>query len=136
MFRQAAAIDLQREPGGPLERRYLDFIYQPIFDDQGEITGIFAEGHDVTEQVQGQAQLAFNEESLRLATSAADVGIWDLDLTTDHLTWCDRTKAMFGISPGTPCSMDDFYAGLHPDDLAGDHRRLCLRARSSAPRHL
>jgi hypothetical protein len=31
----AAAIDLQREPGGALERRYLDFIYQPIFDDDG-----------------------------------------------------------------------------------------------------
>ncbi|MDB5470454.1 MAG: multi-sensor hybrid histidine kinase, partial [Caulobacter sp.] len=64
-----------------------------------------------------QAQLALNEESIRLATSAAGVGIWDLDLTTDHLTWCDRTKAMFGISPGTPCSMADFYAGLHPDDF-------------------
>ena len=113
----AAAIDLRREPGGPLERRYLDFIYQPISDENGEITGVFAEGHDVTNQVQSQAQLAFNEESFRLATSAAEVGIWDLDLTTDHLTWCDRTKAMFGISPGMPCSMADFYAGLHPDDL-------------------
>ena len=113
----AAAIDLRREPGGPLERRYLDFIYQPISDENGEITGIFAEGHDVTNQVQSQAQLAFNEELFRLAISAAEVGIWDLDLTTDHLTWCDRTKAMFGISPGTPCSMTDFYAGLHPDDL-------------------
>jgi PAS domain S-box-containing protein len=113
----AAAIDLRREPGGPLERRYLDFIYQPIFDEDGEITGIFAEGHDVTKQVQGQAQLAFNEESIRLATSAADVGIWDLDLISEHLTWCDRTKAMFGISPSMPCSMADFYGGLHPDDL-------------------
>ena len=113
----AAPINLQRTPGGPLERRYLDFIYQPIVGDQGEITGIFAEGHDVTEQVEGQAQLALSEESLRLATLAADVGIWDLDLTKDLLTWCDRTKAMFGISPGTPCSMRDFYAGLHPDDL-------------------
>ena len=103
--------------GAPLERHYLDFIYQPIFDDHGEITGIFAEGHDVTKQVQGQAELSLNEESLRLATSAAGVGIWDLDLTTDQLTWCDRTKAMFGISPDTPCSMADFYAGLHPDDL-------------------
>ena len=59
----AAAIDLRREPGGPLERRYLDFIYQPISDENGEITGVFAEGHDVTNQVQSQAQLAFNEES-------------------------------------------------------------------------
>ena len=132
---KAAPIDLEREPGCPLERRYIDFIYQPIFDVAGQITGIFAEGHDVTDQVRDQAQLAINEESLRLATSAADIGIWDLDLTAEHLTWCDRTRAMFGISPGAPCSMADFYAGLHPDDLdeiskafatALDHRNRAI----------
>ena len=58
-----------------------------------------------------------SEESLRLAAEAADVGTWDLDLTTDVLTWSDRTKAMFGISGDAPVSMADFYAGLHPEDL-------------------
>ena len=33
----------------PKELR-LDFIYEPIRDDQGRITGIFAQGHDVTER--------------------------------------------------------------------------------------
>ncbi len=61
-------------------------------------------------------QLVLSEESLRLATEAAEIGTWDLDLKTDILTWSDRTKAMFGISPDVPCSMADFYAGLHPDD--------------------
>ena len=113
----AAQIDLRRTADGPLERRYLDFIYQPILDHRGEVSGIFAEGHDVTDLIEAQEQLALREESFRLATAAADVGTWDLDLETGILTWCDRTKAMFGISPGVPCSMDDFYAGLHPDDL-------------------
>ena len=63
-----------------------------------------------------EARLALSEESLRLSTDAAEVGAWDFDLTTDVLTWSDRTKAMFGISPEVPCSMHDFYAGLHPDD--------------------
>jgi PAS domain S-box-containing protein len=61
--------------------------------------------------------LAVNEERLSLAIEAAEVGTWDLDLTTNVLIWDDRTKAMFGISPNVPCSMDDFYAGLHPEDL-------------------
>ena len=67
---------------------------------------------------ESEARLVFSEELLRLATDAAEVGIWDLDLETDILTWSARTKAMFGISPDVPCSMDDFYAGLHPDDRA------------------
>jgi len=63
-----------------------------------------------------RAELEFSEQSLRLATEAAEVGTWDLELVTDVLTWSDRTRAMFGISPGVPCSMSDFYAGLHPED--------------------
>ena len=62
--------------------------------------------------------LTVSEETLRLAADAADIGFWDLDLTTNVLTWSDRVKAAFGISPDVACSMDDFYAGLHPDDYA------------------
>lgn len=69
------------------------------------------------EQQQLSDRLLLSEESLRLSTDAADIGTWDLDLTTNELTWPARTKAMFGISPDVSCSMDDFYAGLHPDDL-------------------
>ena len=65
-----------------------------------------------------ETQLAVSEATLRLAAEAADIGFWDLDLTTNALTWSDRVKAAFGISPNVPCSMDDFYAGLHPDDYA------------------
>ncbi len=62
-------------------------------------------------------RIELSEESLRLAAEAAEVGTWDLDLTTDVLTWSDRTRAMFGISRGVKVSMADFYAGLHPEDL-------------------
>lgn len=44
-------IQLQREPKGALEQRILDFVYQPIFDAQGQVSGIFAHGIDITEQV-------------------------------------------------------------------------------------
>jgi PAS domain S-box-containing protein len=42
------AVRLQREPNGPLEERYIDFVYQPIRDANGEVSGIFVEGSDVT----------------------------------------------------------------------------------------
>jgi PAS domain S-box-containing protein len=71
---------------------------------------------DISDRHQAAEKLMLSEEALRLATEAAEVGTWDLDLTTNILTWSDRTKAMFGISPEVACSMDDFYAGLHPSD--------------------
>lgn len=33
-----------------VEERYLDFVYQPIVAEGGEVTGIFIQGHDVTDQ--------------------------------------------------------------------------------------
>jgi two-component sensor histidine kinase len=60
-----------------------------------------------------RARLALSEEALRLATEMGEIGTWDLDLISGALTWPPRTRAMFGISPDAPVSMDDFYAGLH-----------------------
>jgi PAS domain S-box-containing protein len=105
--------------------RFVDFVFQPIKDPAGAVTGIFIDGVDVTdrtraEQALGAAQagLMRSEEQLRLATEAGEIGFWDVDLLTNTLFWPARGKAMFGISPDVPVSMADFYAGLHPDDLA------------------
>ena len=41
-------IRLQRAPDTVVADRFLDFIYEPIIDEAGVVTGIFIEGHDVT----------------------------------------------------------------------------------------
>ena len=62
------------------------------------------------------ARLANSEEQLRLATEAGEIGLWDVDNVAGTLFWPPRVKAMFGISSDVPVSMDDFFAGLHPED--------------------
>ena len=101
---------------GAVSERLLDFVYAPILDDAGHVSGIFCEGFDVTEVHRASEALAKSEEQLRLATEAAEVGLWDVDVLTDTLFWPPLVKAMFGISADVPVSMADFYAGLHPDD--------------------
>ena len=59
-----------------------------------------------------------SEEQLRLATESSEVGLWDVDVVADKLYWPGRVKAMFGISADVEVSMADFYAGLHPEDVA------------------
>lgn len=87
-----------------------------IADREGRAIRFTGVSIDITDRQALDRRLELSETSLRLTTEAAEVGIWDLDLVTDTLTWSDRTKALFGISPGVPCSMKDFYDGLHPDD--------------------
>ena len=48
------AVLLRRTAAGPLEERYVDFIYQPSREADGSISGVFVHGVDVTEQVQAQ----------------------------------------------------------------------------------
>jgi PAS domain S-box-containing protein len=68
------------------------------------------------ERVGAEARLKESEERLRLAVENAEIGFWDVDVVNDRLIWPAQTKAMFGISPDVPVTMDDFYSGLHPDD--------------------
>ena len=113
----SAAPVRYRQPGSGVEKtRYVDFIYAPFFDVEGRMSGVFCEGFDVTDRVEATAELLSTEEQLRLATDAADIGWWDVEEGHGRLFWPPRVKAMFGISPDAPVSMDDFYACLHPDD--------------------
>ena len=44
-------------PDGPVETRYLDFVYQPIKDTDGNVSGIFVEGFDATTRALADAAL-------------------------------------------------------------------------------
>lgn len=55
---------VQQQAGQQLQEVFVDFVYQPIFDEQGQVIGIFVQGHDVSEQVRSQQQLAAYQEHL------------------------------------------------------------------------
>jgi signal transduction histidine kinase/CheY-like chemotaxis protein len=50
-------VMLAIEAGGPLAPRYVDFVYQPVRDRLGNVTGIFVEGYDVTDKVEAEQAL-------------------------------------------------------------------------------
>ncbi|MDO9588414.1 MAG: HWE histidine kinase domain-containing protein [Brevundimonas sp.] len=68
-------VMLQREPGGPLEAVYLDFIYQPIRDGSGQVAGIFVQGYDVTDTVLAaeRQKLMIDELNHRVKNTLATV---------------------------------------------------------------
>jgi PAS domain S-box-containing protein len=53
----ATPLLLSRGPHAAAEQLYLDFVYQPICDASGSITGVFVNGHDVTERVRATEEL-------------------------------------------------------------------------------
>ena len=62
------AVEVTR--GGGVEDRYLDFVYQPIVDDLGGVTGVFVEGVDVTARTGSEEALRQAEAQLRAVLQA------------------------------------------------------------------
>ncbi|MDN3519701.1 EAL domain-containing protein [Aquisalimonas lutea] len=46
---RAMPIQFQSRPGAALETKHIDFVYQAMVDDDGAVTGLFVQGHDVSE---------------------------------------------------------------------------------------
>ena len=55
---------LQRRPEAEPEEVYLDFVFQPIVERNGQTSGIFVLGSDVTEQFLSQQELSKHREHL------------------------------------------------------------------------
>lgn len=60
-----AKYSVQAEPGGATVERFVDFVYQPVKDPLGRVTGIFVLGADVTDRAQADAALRDSEARLR-----------------------------------------------------------------------
>jgi PAS domain S-box-containing protein len=113
---RSVAINLQRTSDGPREERLLDFVFQPILDAQGAVTGIFADGYDVTERMVAETALRESEERFRLIADSAPVPMW--------VTRIDRTRSFVNrayveflrISYDEAVNFD-WRAVIHPEDM-------------------
>jgi signal transduction histidine kinase len=68
-------------------------------------------------------ELQMSEKRLALAAAAGDLGMWLWNMQTNALWATERTKEIFGFSPGCEPTYDMFYGRVHPEDrLAVDNR--------------
>jgi len=87
------------------------------FFENGQCVRFVGVVSDVTERREAVDRERRQEETLRQAVDAADVGTWDLDLDSRVLTWSDRCCQMFGLPPGEPVDVETAYGLIHPADV-------------------
>ena len=112
--------------GGVAVDSYIDFIYQPIFDENGEVIGIVSQGNDVTEQVLGARSLAEKqielEQTIVERTRALDEARQALALANELQISNAFFQDLFEQAPGFICVLK---GPRHVFDLAnGAYRRL------------
>jgi PAS domain S-box-containing protein len=103
-------------PGGPVSERFVDLVFQPIKNGDGQVTGIFVEGSDVTDRTRADAALRLLEPRLRGLLETIPGFIWTADATGEidyisprFLAFVGRDEARFKQAFWT-----EF---MHPEDL-------------------
>ena len=91
----ALSMSFKLSPEGPIDERYVDFVYQPITDRDGSVSGILVQGVDVTSRAMADRALALDRARLDYATRLSGIGFWYCDLPFDELQWDERVKDHF-----------------------------------------
>jgi PAS domain S-box-containing protein len=113
---QSVQASLQRTPGAPLERRFLDFVYQPMRDADGAVSGVFVEGIDVTSAHAAIAAQRESEAQFRTLAEAMPDHVWAAR-PDGHLDWFN--SGVYDYSGAQPGDLDGagWGAMVHPADL-------------------
>ena len=115
-FGRGAPVRLRRDEQGDAAEWSVNFIFQPIRQDDGAVDGILIQGYDVTAEVQSQAALRESEAKFRTIADAIPQMVWTTRADGHHeyynRQWYDFTGLPEGATDGT-----GWQQVLHPDDL-------------------
>lgn len=124
----ALPVLLQRTPEATPEERFVDFIYQPVRDANGEVSGIFVEGVDVTGRMHAERALQESELQFRTLSEAVPNHVWT-SLPDGTLDWFNnRVYQYSGVTRGD-LDGQGWAAIVHPDDraLASERWAACVK---------
>ncbi|PKQ45002.1 PAS domain S-box protein [Confluentibacter flavum] len=105
--------------------RYLNFLFRPHKASDGKTDGILFFAVDVSEQVLSRKKIERSESRLKEAHKIAQIGDWQIDLTTNKHSWSDEFYRIFGttrdeIEP----SEDAFFSFIPSDEMAYVHSKV------------
>ncbi len=143
IHRRCLAGETQTSDADPFDRldghrQWLSWRVQPWYTVPGQPGGIVMFTADITQQMQVSQALASSEQRVRLAASAAEVGIWDWDTEQNNAVWDAQMFRMYGLEPSVDGRIP--YAtwrnAVLPEDIAAQELTLqdTLQRRGSSSR--
>ncbi|KFF04347.1 PAS domain-containing protein [Flavobacterium reichenbachii] len=105
------------EVKGIIEKFYLDYQYTPLFEKEGEISGVMVTVSDVTDKVEARKKVEDAEQRARLASEIAEVGTWDVDLITQDIIYSENLLKIFGFEKNAKVTRPELQSLIHHDDF-------------------
>ncbi len=94
---------------------HFDFLFQPLREADGAVSGVFVHSLDVTEKVRAREALRQSEERFRIVAQATRDAVWDWDLRDDSVWWNEGIAEMLGHATYEPTAAW-WIEHIHPDD--------------------
>jgi PAS domain S-box-containing protein len=101
-----------------LDRHFSVFAFSPS---PGRFAIIFM---DVTERKRKDDALRQSEQQLRVATLAAEIGVWSWIPGTSEVAVSSNWRQLFGIGPDVPVTFETWRGAVHPEDRDRAAREL------------
>ena len=110
--------------------------YLPLTDVNGQVTGYYVLGTDISERHKIEDARRHSEEQLSRVLAGSDQGYWDWNMQTNAFQVSDRWQTMLGYAPGEiQVDVAHWPALVHPDDLPKAQASIQAHLRGETPRH-
>jgi PAS domain S-box-containing protein len=73
---------------------------------------------DITERHRIAEELEEQRRRVEVAVEATDLGLWEIDLRSETLTWSDRNRKLFGVTPDAAVNTQLYIDLVHEEDRA------------------
>ena len=104
--------------GRPYER-YINFVYEPLREEDGNVDGVMVFTYDVSEQVAARQEAQEAQCRTRFAIDASRMGEWEMDLSSGMAKRSARHDQCFGYEHMLPSwSYQEFLDRVQPPHRA------------------
>ncbi|MEE4245916.1 MAG: ATP-binding protein [Kangiellaceae bacterium] len=114
--------------------RYAIARCEPQLDKNNKVTELIGTFQDITELALARAERDRLLERLKLAKSAAQMGLWEWHRSTGELVWDDTIYDLYGIEQKS-ITYQDWRDAVHPSDVETAEKELLSSVESESLFH-
>lgn len=105
------------------QERWVSGLGELEVDAEGKLVSMIGTIQDITERKAAEQTLSEIGRRLQLAVASGKLGIWDLDLKSDRITWNEEMFDLYGFEKDTVVPTLHLWASsLHPEDAERTYR--------------
>lgn len=87
-----------------------------ILRDRSKTPAVLEIGSDITRLKEAEEALRRNEEQLRVATMAAEIGVWSWKSGTDGVSVSSNWRRLYGVETEAKVTFRTWHDAIHPED--------------------